>query len=219
MPREKKPILVRTIEDRWTGLDVELFYNPNPGKNTHQAEVGGQRFENPSLDHLEDEVRAYLRSLNDLEWFPIIAVTILGAGDTYSRYRDEKVIGFDHHRMWVAKKPDGGYRDAKWGTPEDKRGNTLSHFNWRESYTPAYGNIRKTETEFKPPCVGSYYGKVTHYFPYNEELWQGLELLAAQIKVAQAWFMELIAVENGGQLLIDAGSRVLPLLGTGEEGS
>jgi hypothetical protein len=163
--REKKSILVETISDHETGETVELFYNPNPNRNGHEAEIDDASFFHVDINELKKLVRAALIAKNKMTWEPVIHVLLAAGASGISR---ANVVGMELERFYMAKRVDERWSKSQWETPSDKRIASRMHVSTDFVIGGAVHKNQWTDPEY--------------YLHYTEELWQRLNEIQVVIQ-------------------------------------
>jgi hypothetical protein len=185
MARERKSIVVGKVVDSVDGTVVELFYNPNSGKNCHEAKVGDQEMYAMEIDELRKLVLLALKARREMVWYPVIHLTLAsGTSGTTAK----NVIGLELERCRLAKRNDGRWQFSTWDNPE---------FN-RQAQLPTNFEIGNTQQR------GSW-GEKERYLHYTEELWLRLTEIQAMIQRSKVALDEMI---EGGPEAIVAGSML-----------
>jgi hypothetical protein len=215
MPREKKPIVVEQYHDKGRDITVDIGYNPNPGKNYHEATIRGETFTNTDLTAVRQWVIQRIADLYSVTWQGVIEVKFEPAHGRGTNLHYPNKIGLAFDRYWVGRLGSGKLRKARWGTeaerpmhweaertgddtPKDKRIEHSEDFR-------RYGDAAKVE--FAPPMMereryGSTYN--TYYYPYSDELWEGLGKVSAEIDRISESLKALLSVDGDAYLAIAA---------------
>jgi len=182
MARQKKSIPIDRVTDN-TGRTVEILYNPNEGKNFHEAEVAGEIFQHLALAEVKAWVIKRLKETVSLTWTPVIVVTI-----------DSPGIMVNISRIRLADTGGKRYRYAGWSTPEEF---------WLSS--SAFNHDLEPGTEF--PCkVETRYGgrsaRTIVYLLYSEKHYNKLVKFFEYLDIARETFKERLMQEDGIDVLL-----------------
>lgn len=215
MARLKKAITIEQYEDKGRGVTVPIGYNPNPGMHYHEATVQGETFTHVEIGEVRKWVAARIAAMYAVTWQAVIEARFDLGSHRYSDMDQKVGMQLDFGRFWVGRVASGGLRRAAWGkeaeipwrssfgtdqtppVPEDKRVESSSSF-WVGN-----GNL-----EFAPPMAHkprySGQGDTVYYYPYSEDLWDGLVRVKAEIERVGALVRDLLNVDGDAYLALSS---------------
>lgn len=199
---------------------------------TFCATYGQETFRNTELQRLKDALFAYIQSTTSLEWLPIIQVAVSGSSrtitdvindemhddETYQR-KFEHIMGelsIDAERYWIAKRPNGSWMKCETWDSRDWDAEGLE----ADSAFLASGDRRMNATDFYeannnkdfalPFSVGSHREGTRYFLPYDENLWNALNVIGDKMALMLAQLIHLIGTVKGRQKLGAFAQKLLP---------
>ena len=225
--------IVRDIDKFEIGqyrITVQIHFNKNTGEffgeylnNRHSAET---------VSELKQILDKEIRKSIALPWVSVICVNLQGksytftdvlnndmhGGETYQRKHERVDADLRVHatRFWMAQRSDGKWMECSiWdsrdyeadGVPRDTEFLATSdrRINARDFY--CHG-----EKDFALPHYRkeSFDGGDTYYIPYDENIWQALNVIGDRVGELNKQLRDLVATEKGRKKLQSFASRMLP---------
>lgn len=162
-----------------TGV-VELFLNND---NNFYAYVAGRTITKPSMSELKAEVHRVLEASTELTWRLVIEIKEFEPFGT----TDENHIGFSLERFAVGLAPNEVWMMLRWYDFMYPDAEHSGFMQYHYSHDPVSREVWDTGLErFKRSRRDDHradfsllplHKELSHYLPYDEELWTGLSVL------------------------------------------
>jgi hypothetical protein len=210
MSRKLKPLEIETFTHHKLGVTVKLYLDRED--KDFFANVGDEKLRAASHHDLRTAVNAAIERMSDLKWYKIIVIRLPATNDWNSGERNFAKCSFKHERFEVAdRNPDGHGRVRR------------VHRSFRE-------NDEKPERRFESDNVDDPLFGVSDFhwgereqgekaernvfeIPYDEGVWNALEILAKRLNKAAEDLRLLIGSPDSFDTLKAIGSGSAAALG------
>lgn len=198
MPRQLKPHLAEKWKHFKHGVTVDLMLD----RNTHTffCVFQGNRIVAPSLAELQRLISKEVEASFSLSWIPMITVTRL---KPFNDRDSSSFVGFRLEQSWIARKQDGKWLEASWGSFNGER-------DLRNDFAADF--YPGKDGTFSLPFKGrdSIRNYDCYYLPYTEEVWDALLLIDDRIKTIRDQLHELLTTDKGIEFLMTFATKLLP---------
>lgn len=187
--KRRKDVEVGEVYHEQAGVRSKIFLTPD---NTFHATCNGRLFRNISADALRSEVNKFAGDSMSLEWRQIIEVKMLVP---FARPDTDYMLSFDCKTYLIAKNASGRWMQKEVG---DEDG-FMHEWGW------------SGQQELILPCRSRNNDRATHFLPYSEAVWQGLNALREVIKGAKLKLLSMLSTNEGLAQIAGAAQTMLLL--------
>lgn len=233
--REWKGALMETVKDERTGKSAEVRFSKQHGR--FFCIIGEDNIMADTIREVKQWAQKRVKLSDAVAWIAVLEVTEPEDEDRQRFGRrnrgddDAKVetsMSFEAERYYIGRTASGKWYTTSWASRDPESKDHLAddeviaqarEFGTATAYEnpSTFGNVNRASTKAMPKFKLPHHSYRTHYLPYDEDAWQGLNVIAENIRASRATLVKLLGDKKVIESLqqIAAGTKPL-LLGGGK---
>lgn len=165
--KQKGSIIEKYVHNHSEPINIRL----DRDLGEFHAEFEGVTVKDKTLDGVREQLRKATSETHAMEWQAMIEVS---PDRSHGTYEDSVNLGLSIQRLYIARRRDGTYTQARWKENRDVAAKGNGSFN--------VGGHESTDLITLPVFSDKTSYHRNAYLPYTEDLWVALQTLVLQLQ-------------------------------------
>lgn len=203
-----------TYHNRKHGVRVQTYVGTDQGNHRGEfaAEYTGDWYQGTTYEEMLGKLTAGIERSSSITWCPLMELRV--CGHDWARTATNAGLQLEAERYYIGQRGDGSWAQVDWDIEPERR--VVSSRDFSIYYQPEGKwstepwKIEGMQTFPLHLASSRRSDDTTHYVPYTEPLWQGVQSVQASLTKLKTHLDALLGSAKGLEKLTTLGSRLLP---------